>query len=111
MAVTIHAIKHARVGITMRLVTTRLAVVRKGKQYRRITRTAVLAEATRRVATDASGRYTNDVRLAYATHQQLRATLIVSVRVQCATATRAVPVTVWPLPQRQSPGHGHRQRR
>lgn len=97
----------------MRLVTTRVAVVRKEKQYRRATRIVVLVRATRRVATDASGRFTNDVRLAYATRQPLRATLIVTVRVQCATATRSVLVTVWPPPppSQQRHDHGHRHRR
>jgi len=95
--------------VTTHLVTTKVLMIRKGKRYQRLTRSVSLFETTRRVVINSSGRLTDHMYITYKPRQPMRATLVVTVRVQCTTITRTAPVTIWPLRARQL--HSHRRRR
>jgi hypothetical protein len=103
LPITILTAPHARVTITLVVVTTRVATTGKGAQRKRTVRKIDLYRTTRQGVADAHGRFVVQLKIAFQPATTLSATLSVQARTACASATRSTGVRLLPLTIALSP--------
>jgi hypothetical protein len=101
--VRIHTLPHARVFITIQVMTRKAALAGKGKYRTRVTHLIVLYQATFQGTANGRGQFSGTVRISYRPAKPVPARLTVTVLLAQRIVSRTVGVTI--LPRRHSRRH------
>jgi hypothetical protein len=100
LAVPIHTLPHARVLITLQVMTRKAALAGKGTHRTRVTQLIMLYQARCQGTASGRGQFSGTVRITYRPAKPVPARLTVTVRMAQRMASRTVGVTI--LPRRHS---------
>lgn len=96
LPVRVRTTPRAHLALTLRVTTTKVTTIGRGKQRKQVRRTVVLYQTTVTGITDAHGLFTRQLRITYKPAAPIQATLIVTAHTESMISARTMQVIIVP---------------